>query len=166
MYSRYKIQMPAPPPDYAGTAFKTDASPRSAGSASDEISPAASGSPIDSGAENRREASESPREDLPEIRWESPAEMQPEAPLDPDYTLSPEEEFGENRPTEPDSEPEAGGKAPEDSESAPKDEDAGSLFAHMNPDDLLFIGAMLYLLSGKNGNDSFLLLAYLLTCGL
>ncbi|MGM9636473.1 MAG: hypothetical protein ACI3YK_00645 [Eubacteriales bacterium] len=33
-------------------------------------------------------------------------------------------------------------------------------------DDLLFIGAMLSLMSGKSGDDSLLLISYLLTCGL
>ncbi len=166
MYSRYKIQMPSPPPDYAGTAFETDSAPSSAKVPTADNPPTAQ-QPVNT----RENPTESMQETRQDARWEGPQGILPDAlpeePLDPGFTLPPEEEVaeeGEKREEQtPGSESDAGDQTPQTGSDAGI---AESLLAQMNPDDLLFIGAMLYLLSGKNGDDSFLLLAYLLTCGL
>lgn len=202
MYSRYKIEEPSPPPDYAGTAFP-------AGRAA-PIPPA--GGPFTpiggTGGENPgRSRPDSPPSPTPTPHsGPEPSDRPPDPETDPDFTLSPDEEFPplapnlpdspfapdspdvedspdapnpppeegwEGEPSEPDSSdsPETPENAPQTPDSTGEDanegeSEGGSLFDRLSPDDLLFVGAMLYLLSGKNGNDSFLLLAYLLTCGL
>lgn len=171
MYSRYKIQTPAPPPDYAGTAFKRDSASPSGGTPVTENPTAAEQS-----ANPQESPVESVRERTPEARWEVPPDILPDdlpddlpdEQLIPDAPLTPEASVGEESPSGPESKPnpEPDPAPPEDNDAPAEEESSGSLLAGMNPDDLLFIGAMLYLLSGKTGDDSFLLLAYLLTCGL
>ena len=155
MYSRYKIRTPSPPPDYAGTAFMQD--PVSSPAEAENRQPVnAQGSPDGPLGEGQ-----------PESRWEGPhvamPEAQPEEDPNPEFTLPPEEEEPELKSESESEQPQPGSDVRED---AGNTKTPGSLLEQMNPDDLLFIGAMLYLLSGKTGDDSFLLMAYLLTCGL
>lgn len=180
MYSRYKIRMPAPPPDYTGTAFQTDPMPIPIGTpipenpTVEEQSVNTRKNPGGSVQENRQDARRGGEQGIPPVILPQSPQDRPES-LDPGFTIPPEagspppeedaaeEEKGEDEC--PASKPKPHDQAPQ-SDPAPDAGSSGSLLAEMNPDDLLFIGAMLYLLSGKTGDDSFLLMAYLLTCGL
>lgn len=150
MYSRYTVKAPQAPPDYGGTAFNpavTAESPPAEAAVTDEADEKEIelSEPDDPGrvtpigayyADRERKTAETQAEEVKEAEKTEKSEENTENVITGNY--------GETA-AKP-----AGGFSLDD----------------LTLDDLLFMGALILLMSGKMGDESMLLLSYLLTCGL
>lgn len=198
MYSRYKIRVPSPPPDYAGTTFPSDPALPSDASMPEKVIGNDSCQPtvglqdsadIPNAAEAFPGFSEAPPESG-ELQSRDPQEIQTAVPVEQKEADQPESAVSCTIPLIGDGStddtrynpisdrikqlsellrPPTVSERTDMEDILTKDStqsDPFDLLAELDLDDWLFMGAMLFLMSGKAGDDSFLLISYLLTCGL
>lgn len=150
MYSRYAVKAPQAPPDYGGTAFN----------------PAVTADPLPTETAVTDEA------DKKETEIPNPDDSDRVTPIGAYYADRASEvvttqgkELKEGEEAEKNEE-NTGNITTGNSERTVEKTADGFSLDDLTLDDLLFMGALILLMSGKMGDESMLLLSYLLTCGL
>ena len=144
MYSRYTVKTPQAPPDYGGTAFN----------------PAVTADSLPT------ETAVSDKTDVKEIEISEPGDPIRPTPTDAYYADKEQEVVAAETEEVRDAEGNTENVISDIHDAAVGKSDAGFSLDDLTLDDLLFMGALILLMSGKMGDESMLLLSYLLTCGL
>lgn len=144
MYSRYTVKAPQAPPDYGGTAFN----------------PAVMADPLPT------EEAVTDKTDIKEIEISEPGDSIRPTPTDAYYADKEQEVVAAETEEVRDAEGNTENVISDIHDAAVGKSDVGFSLDDLTLDDLLFMGALILLMSGKMGDESMLLLSYLLTCGL